>query len=117
MSRKTTTNTENTNMPAATKGSRRTRTRKSAPKKEAAPVVEAAPVENPRTTEAAAPAVPAASEPAPELAPEVVEANAIITDLMGLVDTMKAENARLRSQNRELLSSVEVAAGTIVAKA
>jgi chromatin remodeling complex protein RSC6 len=39
--------------------------------------------------------------------PALVEANELISELTGIVDTLKAENARLREANKAVLSSVE----------
>ena len=88
-------------MPAAktTRRARRTTT-KSADKKTAAPKEEV----NARS--AAPAAAPAAAAPA-EVSPELAEANELISELTGIVDTLKAENTRLREANKAVLSTVE----------
>lgn len=53
-----------------------------------------------------APATPDTDSPS-ELSPALVEANELISDLLGVVDTLKTENARVREENRRVLSTVE----------
>ena len=97
MPRKTATQTETT-MPAAKKTatSRRVRRTKDAA---AAPAAEEA--ANARN------AAPATDAPVAEVSPALAEANELITELTGIVETLKTENNRLRDANKAVLASVE----------
>ena len=62
-----------------------------------------APAKEAPVKEAAAP-----KEEAPvEASPALVEADTLIADLVQIVETLKAENTRLREVNREVLSTVD----------
>lgn len=99
MPRKTQTQTD-TPMPAKTAPRRVRRTKKetSAETKEAT---------NARSTEPPAATTSTTAEAPVETSPALVEANELIAELTGIVDTLKTENTRLREANKAVLSSVE----------
>jgi upstream activation factor subunit UAF30 len=52
-------------------------------------------------------AAPATDAPVAEVSPALAEANELIAELTGIVETLKTENTRLRDANKVVLASVE----------